>query len=89
MLSTIVCSIKEHPSTIGLDVSHVVLIDGPIRHASRTQARAAAATKFIVFSRPRSASTTFVSALNSHPNVSCGYEVFAQHNFAADGLREV
>ena len=54
-----------------------------------TQARAAAATKFIIFSRPRSASTTFVSALNSHPNVSCGYEVFAQHNFAADGLREV
>jgi len=50
--------------------------------------RVAAATKFIVFSRARSASTTFITALNAHPNVSCGYEIFSPHNFAADGLRE-
>jgi len=50
--------------------------------------RVAAATKFIVFSRARSASTTFITGLNAHPNVSCGYEIFSPHNFAADGLRE-
>ena len=42
--------------------------------AAARAARAAAATKFIVFSRARSASTTFITALNAHPNVSCGYE---------------
>jgi len=56
--------------------------------ANSRRARAAAATKFIVFSRARSASTTFITALNAHPNVSCGYEIFSPHNFAADGLRE-
>lgn len=34
--------------------------------------RVAAATKFVIFARARSASTTFVTALNLHPNVSCG-----------------
>ena len=56
--------------------------------ATSRAARAARATKFIVFSRARSASTTFITALNAHPNVSCGYEIFSAHNFAADGLRE-
>ena len=55
---------------------------------SARAARAGAAVKFIVFSRARSASTTFITALNAHPNVSCGYEIFSPHNFAADGLRE-
>ena len=31
--------------------------------------------RFIIFSRQRSASTTFVTALNMHPHVSCGYEL--------------
>lgn len=56
--------------------------------AASRAARAASATKFIIFSRARSASTTFITALNTHPNVSCGYEIFSPHNFAADGLRE-
>ena len=39
---------------------------------SARAARVTRATKFVVFSRARSASTTFITALNAHPNVSCG-----------------
>ena len=37
--------------------------------AGARAARAATAVKFVVFSRARSASTTFITALNAHPNV--------------------
>jgi len=54
----------------------------PVRAAA-----AARAARFIIFSRQRSASSTFVAALNTHPHVACGFEVFAPKNSAGDALR--
>jgi hypothetical protein len=34
--------------------------------------------RFVIFSRARSASTSFVNALNTHPNVSCAFEIFGE-----------
>ena len=55
--------------------------------AQRTAA-ARAATRFVVFSRQRSASSTFVSALNLHPHVSCGFELFQPKNQFGDEVRK-
>jgi len=51
-------------------------------------AAARAATRFVIFSRQRSASSTFVSALNLHPHVSCGFELFAPKNQFGDEVRK-
>ena len=51
---------------------------GPSEHLSCSRAAPAvhaARIRFIIFSRQRSASSTFVTALNMHPHVSCGYEL--------------
>jgi|TARA_B110001469_G_C9573125_1_gene284186 hypothetical protein len=46
----------------------------------------AAHMRFIIFSRQRSASSTFVTALNMHPHVACGYELLNNKNSGADAL---
>ena len=46
-------------------------------------AAAAAAVRFVIFSRQRSASTTFVGLLNLHPNVTCRWESFSNSHTAS------
>ena len=50
----------------------------PTVHATRV--------RFIIFSRQRSASSTFVAALNTHPHVACGYELLNNNNTGAHAL---
>jgi len=42
--------------------------------------------RFVIFSRQRSASTTFVGLLNLHPNVTCRWESFS-NSFTASKMR--
>ena len=51
----------------------------------------AARMRFIIFSRQRSASTTFINALNMYPHVACGYELLNPKDSGDDALarREV
>ena len=48
--------------------------------------RAKGATRFVIFSRQRSASTTFVGLLNLHPNVTSRWESFS-NSFTASKMR--
>ncbi|KAL1514874.1 hypothetical protein AB1Y20_003956 [Prymnesium parvum] len=48
--------------------------------------RAAGNVRFIIFSRQRSASTTFVGLLNLHPNITCRWESFS-NSFTAEKMR--
>ena len=46
----------------------------------------AARVRFIIFSRQRSASSTFVAALNTHPHVACGHELLNNRNSGGHGF---
>ena len=75
----------SHGSSTAVSAPHMLrpwqkMVDGAGGDGTRGGVR------FVIFSRQRSASTTFVGLLNLHPNVTCRWESFS-NSFTASKMR--